>query len=120
MLFTNNDIQFLTGTKYNKKTDYEGEKFRYAILENQRKSFGTITGNLMENQGAMSIETHFDLEWKVNQFVVLQDGTRWIINSVTKMEQEVNPQVLLTFKTNEETMYVLSLIFVDNMENLGG
>ena len=120
MIFSNRDEEFLTGTRYKKKTDYAGEKFRYAILENQRSSFGTVTGNLMANQGAISIKTQNNLGWEVNQFVVLQDGTKWIINTVTKDIQSINPQVMYSFRTNEQTQYVLSLIFVDNMENLGG
>ena len=120
MIFTFKDNEFLSGTRYKTKTSYEGDSFRYAILENQRSTFGTITANLMENQGVMSIETQSDLNWQVNEFVVLQDKTRWIINTVTKMQQEINPQVLYSFNENEDTKWVLSLILVDNLENLNG
>ena len=118
MILTNQGGQYLYGTKYEKKTDVQGEKFRYELLVYPRSSYGQIVNNLIAIQGRLTIKTNWDLEWKVNQFIVDNYGDKYLIADVQTMPQEVNAQVLATSLINPDTDYVLSLTKIDNAEEL--
>lgn len=116
MIITNEGNQYLHGTRYKKKTDNQGEKFRYELLVYPRKSYGQIINNLIATQGRLTIKTNWDLKWQVNEYVVDNYGKRYIIQDVQIMPQEVNPQVLAVSLVNPETDFVLSLIEIENVE----
>ena len=118
MIITNEGNQYLYGIKYEKKTDGQGDKFKYEILVYPRKSYGQIINNLIAIQGRLTIKTNWDLKWKVNEYIVDNYGNKYIIQEVQKMPKEVNPQVLAVSLVNPETDYVLSLIEIDNAEGL--
>lgn len=118
MILTNQGSQYLYGTQYKKKTDVQGTRCRYELLVYPRKSYGQIVNNLIATQGRVTIKTNWDLDWEVNQFFVDNYGIKYLIADVQIMPQEVNPQVLATSLINPDTDYVLSLIQVENMEEL--
>ena len=129
MILTNENNQYLYGTRYKKKIFekwidgthrkiYQGEKFKYELLVYPRKSYGQIVNNLIATQGRLTIKTNWNLDWKVNQFIVDNYGKKYIIQEIQTMPQEVNPQVLALAITNPDTDYVLSLIEIENAEEL--
>lgn len=115
---TQQGSQYLYGTLYNKKTDTQGDFFRYEELLEKRNEYGQIINNLIATQGRYTIKTNWNLEYKVNQFVVTKDGVRYQIADITRMQQEVNPQTLYWFKSNPNTEWVISLVEVDNVMEL--
>lgn len=115
---TSNFENFLSGTRYKRKIDVQGDYFQYSILENQRKSYGQIVNNLIAMQGRLTIKTNWDLDWKNKEYIVDNYGKKWQISQVVTMPQEVNSQVLAVMMRNPDTDYVLSLIEIQNMENL--
>lgn len=118
MILTNQGGQYLYGTKYNKKTDVQGERCRYELLVYPKSSYGQIVNNLIATQGRLTIKTNWDLGWKVNQFFVDNYGVKYLIVDVQTMPQEVNAQVLATSLVNPDTDYVLSMVKVGNVEEL--
>ena len=118
MIFINQGNQYLYGTQYRKKTDVQGNRFRYDILSYPRKSYGQIVNNLIAIQGRLTIKTNWNLDWKVNQFIVDNYGKKYLIQDIQLLPQEVNPQVLATCLINPDTDYVLSLIEIENVEEL--
>lgn len=117
-VFMNDPEQYLKGTRYKKKTSDEGDYFEYAILEYPRKSYGQIVNNLIAEQGRLTIRTNWGLDFKVNEFIVDNYGVKWLISNIVVMAQEVNAQVLRTSIINPQTDLVISLVKVDNLEQL--
>lgn len=118
MILTNQGEQYLFGTQYKKKTDVQGEKCRYELLVYPRSSYGQIVNNLIATQGRMTIKTNWDLDWEVNQYFIDNYGNKYLIADVQTMPQEVNAQVLATSLINPDTDYVLSLVKIQNAEEL--
>ena len=118
MILTNEGSQYLYGTRYKKKTDVQGDRCRYELLVYPRKSYGQIINNLIATQGRLTIKTNWDLDWKVNQFFVDNYGKKYIIQDIQTMPQEVNSQVLAINLVNPDTDFVLSLIEIENVEEL--
>ena len=118
MIVTAEGSQYLYGTKYNKKTDVHCFKFKYDILSYPRKSYGQIINNLIATQGRLTIKTNYDLKWKVREFIIDNFNKKYQIQEIQTLPQEVNPQVAALFKVNPDTDFVLSLIEVENMEEL--
>lgn len=118
MILTNEGNQYLYGTRYKKKTDVQGDKFRYELLVYPRQSYGQAINNLIAIQGRLTIKTNWNLGWKVNQYIIDNYGKKFLIQEVQKMPQEVNSQVLAVSLVNPDTDYVLSLIEIENAELL--
>lgn len=118
MIVTNQGGQYLYGTRYKKKTDVQGDSCKYELLVYPRKSYGQLVNNLIATQGRLTIKTNWDLDWKVNQFFVDNYKDRYLIADVQIMPQEVNAQVLSTSLINPDTDYVLSLVKIENEEEL--
>ena len=118
MILTNEGSQYLYGTRYKKKTDNEGDRCRYELLVYPRKSYGQIINNLIATQGRLTIKTNWDLGWAVNQYFVDNYGKRYIIQDIQIMPQEINSQVVAVNLFNPDTDFVLSLIEIENVEEL--
>ena len=110
--------QYFSGYYYHKKSDKQGQYFQYELLESPSRAFGTIVNNLIAEQGRMTIETNWALGFKAKEYITDHWGKRWQIASVVKMPQNVNPQVMALCIENQDTDYVLSLIEVDNVEEV--
>ena len=118
MILTNEGSQYLFGTLYNSKIDFEGKKCRYEILVYPRKSYGQIINNLIAIQGRLTIKTNWDIGWQVNKIFVDNYGKKYQISDVQIMPQEINPQVLAVNLINPDTDFVISLIEIDNAREL--
>lgn len=118
MIVTAEGGQYFYGTKYNKKTDVQGESFKYDILTYPRKSYGQLVNNLIAKQGRLTIKTNWDLDWKIRQFIVDNYGKKYTIQEVQTMPQEVNSQVVAVNLINPDTDFVLSLVEIENLEEL--
>lgn len=110
---TNNGNEFFYGTRYKNIKDTQGEPFRYELINDKRKTYGTIINNLIATQDRVSIKTNWDLGFEVRQLIVLNDGKRYKIEEIVEMPQEVNPQVCY-FAHNPDISYFLSLVRISN------
>lgn len=110
--------QFFSGYYYHKRNDKQGEYFQYELLESPSRVFGTIINNLIAEQGRMTIKTNWAMGFKPKEYITDYLGRKWQIVSVVKMLQETNPQVMALCLENQDTDYVLSLVEVDNVENI--
>lgn len=115
MIFKNQGAQYNDGTYFKKKTDTQGDNFRFEILVDKRSSYGQAVNNLIATQGRVTIKTNFDINFEVNGYITFWNGKRYIINEIVEMEQELNPQTKYWFKNNPNTEYVLSLVEVENV-----
>ncbi len=109
--------QFFRGKYLKKKTDVEGSFFRYYELVEKRRTFGTIINNLIADQERYTIATNWDLGFKPSEYIIVNDNERYIIDEVVKMH-DMSEQTSYWLKKNQDTTYVLSLIKVDNVEEL--
>lgn len=115
---TDNFEQYFVGTRYKKKTDVQGDYFRYGLAEYPQSSYGQVVNNLIAEQDRMAICTNWDLDWKVRQYVIDNDGGKWQITAISKLPQEVNPQVMALVKHNPDTNFIITMIKVENVEEL--
>lgn len=102
------------GTYYEKKTDTQGERLRFEILQSKSRAYSQIVNNLIATQGTITIRTNDNLEYKINGFITFR-GTKYIISQVVEMEEEINPQILIWKKKNPNTDFIISLIEVENI-----
>lgn len=117
MFRTNQAEQYFRGKYLRKKTDAEGSFFRYRELVERRRTFGTIINNLIADQERYTIATNWDLGFKPSEYIITADNERYIIDEVVKMH-DMSEQTYYWLKKNQDTTYVLSLIKVDNVEDL--
>lgn len=108
-----NPLNFFTGTKYTNTQSTDGEYFEYELLNDVRKTYGTVINNLIKTQGRTTIKTNWDLDWQVRQIVIDQDGIAYKIQEVVTMPLEVNPQSNYLLN-NPNTDFVLSLVKISN------
>lgn len=118
MIFRNQGFQFMDGTYYENKRAVQGEPFRFEILVDKRNSYGQIVNNLIATQGRVTIKTNYNLDFKISGCVVFKNGRKFLISEIVEMEQEVNPQTLYWFKENPNTDLVISLVEIENVEEL--
>lgn len=108
-----NPLNFFTGTKYTNTQSTDAEYFEYELLNDVRKTYGTVINNLIKTQGRTTIKTNWDLDWQVRQIVIDQNGIAYKIQEVVKMPLEVNPQSNYLLN-NPNTDFVLSLVKISN------
>lgn len=116
MIFKNQGTQYHSGTYYEKKTDTQGEEFRFEILTDKRNSYGQIVNNLIAVQGRMTILTNYDLPFKVNGYITTKNGKKYIVSETVELDSELNPQTNYWFKKNPNTDTVLSLTEIENVD----
>lgn len=118
MIFRNQGFQFMDGTYYENKRAVQGTPFRFEIITDKRNSYGQIVNNLIATQGRVTIKTNYDLDFKISGCVVFKNGRKFLVSEIVEMQQEINPQTLYWFKENPNTDTVLSLIEIENVEEL--
>lgn len=114
-LISRGDKYFL-GTWYSDIHSDTGKTFRYALLNEPRKVYGTVINNLILTQGRTTIKTNWNLGWEPQQIIIDNFGDRWKIEEVVIMPLEVNQQVSY-FARNPDIDYVLSLVKIGNPLN---
>ena len=111
--FLGNSLNFFTGTKYSNTQSLDGQYFEYELLNESRKSYGTVITNLIKIQGRTTIKTNWDLNWKVREIIIDSKGKAYKIQEVVAMPLEVNSQSNYLI-SNPNTDYVLSLVEISN------
>lgn len=109
----NNSLSFFKGTKYSNLQSKDCQYFEYELLNDVRKTYGTVINNLIKTQGRTTIKTNWNLNWKVREIVIDQTGQAYKIQEIVEMPLEVNAQVNRLWG-NPNTDYVLSLIKIAN------
>lgn len=109
----NDSMAFFKGTKYSNTQSLDGKYFEYELLNEIRKTYGTVINNLIKTQGRTTIKTNWDLDWKVREIVIDEKGRAYKIQEVVEMPLETNSQVNLLI-SNPDTDYVLSLVRISN------
>lgn len=114
---TSQTEQYFKGRYLKKKTDVEGSFFRYRELVEKRRTFGTIINNLIADQERYTIATNWDLGFKPSEYIVTASGERYIIEEVVKMH-DMSEQTAYWLRKNQDTEWVLSLVKIDNVEEI--
>lgn len=109
----NNSLSFFKGTKYSNLQSKDGQYFEYELLNEIRRTYGTVINNLIKTQGRTTIKTNWNLDWKVREIVIDQYGQAFKIQEVVEMPLEVNAQVNSLWQ-NPNTDFVLSLVKISN------
>ena len=112
------DENYLEGNYYVRKpktlTDH-AVIFTYAMIDPSTKDYGKIMGNLRADMSSCAIRTNDDCGWRVNGYVVTQDGEFWQIEGVRKdIQNEDNKEALRVVVQPANTDFVLRLIAVEN------
>lgn len=103
----------LSGT-YRVKYKAPPQYFEYDVVDSPRWSFGEIINNLIRDESAYVIRTMAPLSWKVNGFVITQDGKAWRITEKIKHNTTKNKDALRIVRENPSTEWVLGMVAVDN------
>lgn len=107
---------FRTGIYYDKypaigDTD-TGKRFRYDELTERRRAYSQPIMNLLSREGRYTIITTSLIDFKVGEYVLLQNGIMYTIQE-TASEEDINPQMSYFFNIQEKHT-ALSLIEVSN------
>lgn len=107
---------FRSGTYFSKRPTINspepGQHFRYDELSERRKAYSQPIMNLLAREGRYNIITTSLIDFKVGEYVLLQNGVMYTIEE-TASEEDINPQMSYFFKTQSKHT-VLSLIEVSN------
>ena len=112
------DEEVLTGTYYARRpliTADTGIRFQYDIVDESDKSYATILNNLKTERTLQTIKTNDMCGFKVNGYIVTQDGDFWQITGIIKrLVKPENKQALRILKQTVETTYIIRLMQVEN------
>lgn len=103
----------LSGT-YREKYKDPPQYFEYDEVDAPRWSFGEVMNNLIRDDSAYVIRTMQPLKWKINGFVITQDGKAWRITEKIKHSITQNKEALRIVRTNPSAEWVLGMVEVDN------
>lgn len=114
--------EFLTGTYYKRRPvtmGDGGETFTYENIDAHTREYKTIIGTLLVEGRTAAIKTRSNIEFKVKQYIVTQDGQLWEINLVTENPQvKETEEALRIFKTTAKTEKIIRLVGVENPKGL--
>lgn len=88
--------------------------FEYDEVNAPRWSFGELINNLIRDESACVIKTQVALPWRVNGFVITQDGKAWRITEKIRYATNENKDVLRVVADNPATEWMLGMVKVDN------
>lgn len=103
--------QFRTGKYLGKAPNVASAPFfTYEQISDKERRYNHIVTNLITTNESIVIKTNYEYDWRVRNWVQLQDGNRYVINSIKNIEDEVNPQVFDVVKNGTDTYYYMELI----------
>lgn len=112
------DEEVLTGTFYERRpltSADAGVSFQYDIVDESDRTYSNVLDTLHTVQAVQTIKTNDDCGFKVNSYIVTQDGVLWQISgAIKRLVKPENKQALRILKESIETEYVIRLIAVDN------
>ena len=88
-------------------------EFTYDVVDANDRTYSKVLNNLEVDRGTHSIKTNEYLDFKINAYVITQDGLMWQITSVQTIPSK-NKQAYRYIKRAVGEEYVLRLIQVDN------
>lgn len=106
--FSQNFRQY-NSAKWFKMNDKQGKHFDYSIAWDKDKVFNQPVVNLLGQVEKLQIETTWQFDFRAQDEVELDDGSRWIIDKVGDNETEINEQVVDLFFESTDTIIKLDL-----------
>ena len=110
--------EVLTGSYYPKlpKTPMDTSiKFNYDIVNDNDLSYSKILDNIKTEQALQTIKTNDICDFKINGYVVTQDGEFWQIQGILKRTVvKENKQALRFVRETPATEYIIRLLGVEN------
>ena len=92
---------------------YQGKFFQYEQVNEKAKRYNQIVQNLITSETSTVIMTNYVLDYKVNEYIELQDGCNYIINGIQQAEEDINPQAYAVVKSGVDTLYYMELIKIE-------
>ena len=102
--------QFYKGVYLGKKTNgqflEEPKKFRYEIVNPKDKRYYHLVQNLITSDHSIVIRTSWDLDFKNQGAIQLQDGERMLITNSKDLIEEYEPQANMLLKKPHKITYM--------------
>lgn len=83
--------------------------FTYEQIGDKERRYNQIVQNLITTEESIVIKTNYKYDWRVRNWVQLQDGNPYIIRNIKQAEDEVTPQAFQVLKEGFDTYYYLEL-----------
>lgn len=115
--FAIKDDDFFSGTYYARRpktTQDVGIEFAYDIEDAQQDSRENVLSTLQTKRELFSIRTVEPIKFKIQGYVVTQEGEFWQIDSLLKRPYKQNKEVYRLFKNAPTVETVLRLVKVEN------
>lgn len=112
------DEDYMEGSFYKRRpktpNDY-AVPFVYSEIDSKSRSYYKILQQLKSDQGTYTIKTRDNVGWKVNSYIVAQDGTMYQVVDYRKiMTPQSNKEALRVVKQSNSTEFVVRLLEVEN------
>lgn len=116
-LFQGKYEKTFTGTYYSElplTTENAGIKFDYEIAERCESKNQTVLGNIAVQSKAVTIKTNDILDFKINGYVALDDGSFFVIESIKENTENATKEACRLLNSTVCTEYELKLSEHDN------
>lgn len=102
--------QFRTGKYLGKAPNVASAPFfTYEQIGDKERRYNQIVQNLITTEESIIIKTNYKYDWRVRNWVLLQDGSKYIITAIKQIEDEVNPQAFSVLKQGTNVYFYLEL-----------
>ena len=102
--------QFRTGKYLGKAPNVASAPFfAYEQIGDKERRYNQIVQNLITTQESIIIKTNYKYDWRVRNWVLLQDGSKYIITAIKQIEDEVNPQAFSVLKQGTNVYFYIEL-----------
>ncbi len=107
-MFSQNFRQYYRG-KWFKMDSKQGKYFEFSIEWDREKVFNQPVMNLLGEVSKLIIETNYHFDFRAQDVVEMEDGSRWIMDKVVAQRSEINEQANAMFTDNVNTLYRIDL-----------
>ena len=90
--------------------EQETKMFKYEILTDKDYQYSSVARNLITTKESIGIRTSYQLGWKINGIVELQDGCLYLIRSIKSTMDWNAPQVNSIVKNSGVVLHYLELL----------
>lgn len=102
--------QFRTGKYLGKSPNVASAPFfTYEQIGDKERRYNQIIQNLITTEESIIVKTNYRYDWRVRNWVQLQDGSQYIITAIKQIEDEVNPQAFAILKEGTNVYYYIEL-----------
>ena len=104
--------EFRYGKYYGEKNGLEQEvkMFKYEMLTDKDYQYSSLARSLITRKGSIGIRTSYDHKWRIRGIIELQDGKRYMINTIYVVEDMSAPQVSSIVKLSKRILHYMELI----------